>query len=195
MTPTEREIVPRKPICRRRAPRPRVASSVPATAPDGTSTALRLQGKRALVTGGARGIGRATVERFLLEGAQVDSLDVEDEEAVDRAFAEARSSFGGLDLVVPNAATQLVGQDDRADRLDRAVWQRTLDVNLTGAFLAAKHGIRALLAGDGGAVVFTASPAGLYGLAPGLDAYSASKAGVYGLVRVLAADYAAEGVR
>jgi NAD(P)-dependent dehydrogenase (short-subunit alcohol dehydrogenase family) len=183
---------------------------VPAIAPDRTSTALRLQGKRALVTGGARGIGRATVERFLAEGARVASLDVEaeaaegalalradvaDEPAVERAFAEARATFGGLDVIVPNAATQLVGEDDRADRLDRAVWQRTLDVNLTGAFLAAKHGIRALLAGDGGAVVFTASPAGVYGIAPGLDAYSASKAGVYGLVRVLAADYAAEGIR
>ena len=98
-------------------------------------------------------------------------------------------------MVVPNAATQLAREDDRADRLDRAVWQRTLDVNLTGAFLTAKHGIRGLLAGGGGSVVFTASPAGLYGIAPGLDAYSASKAGVYGLVRVLAADYAAVGVR
>ena len=184
---------------------------MPATAPDGTSTGTRLQGKRAFVTGGGHGIGRATVERFLAEGARVASLDIEaeaaegalalrgdvaDEQAVERAFAEARSAFGGLDVVVPNAATQLAREDDRADRLDRAVWQRTLDVNLTGAFLVAKHGIRGLLAGGGGgSVVFTASPAGLYGIAPGLDAYSASKAGVYGLVRVLAADYAAEGVR
>src|SRR6266705_1064255 len=81
MTPTEREIVPRKPICRRRAPRPTVAVPVPATAPDRTSTALRLQGKRALVTGGARGIGRATVERLLAEGARVASLDVESQAA------------------------------------------------------------------------------------------------------------------
>jgi NAD(P)-dependent dehydrogenase (short-subunit alcohol dehydrogenase family) len=183
---------------------------VPATDLDGTSTGLRLQGKRAFVTGGARGIGRATVERFLAEGAHVASLDIElvaadgalalrgdvaDEQAVERAFAEARSAFGGLDVVVPNAATQLAGEDDRADRLDRAVWQRTLDVNLTGAFLTAKHAIRGLLADGGGSLVFTASPAGLYGIAPGLDAYSASKAGVYGLVRVLAADYAAVGIR
>jgi 3-oxoacyl-[acyl-carrier protein] reductase len=183
---------------------------MPATALDGNSSGSRLQGKRAVVTGGASGIGRATVERLLAEGARVASLDVEspaaegalalsgdvaDEAVVERAFAEAVRAFGGLDVVVPNAATQLVGQDDRADRLDRAVWQRTLDVNLTGAFLAAKHGVRALLDSGGGSIVFTASPAGLYGIAPGLDAYSASKAGVYGLVRVLAADYAADGIR
>jgi 3-oxoacyl-[acyl-carrier protein] reductase len=177
---------------------------------DGTSPGLRLQGKRVFVTGGASGIGRATVERLLAERARVASLDVDsqaaegalalrgdvaDEEAVERAFAEASGAFGGLDVVVANAATQLVGEDNRADRLDRAVWQRTLDVNLTGAFLTAKHGVRALLDSGGGSVVFTASPAGLYGIAPGLDAYSASKAGVYGLVRVLAADYAGDGIR
>jgi NAD(P)-dependent dehydrogenase (short-subunit alcohol dehydrogenase family) len=164
---------------------------------------------RALVTGGASGIGRAVVERLAAEGARVASVDVDagapgqlpliadvsDEAAVEGAVREAVSAFGGLDLVVPNAAVQLTGRDDRADRLDRETWQRTLDVNLTGAFLTAKHGISALLADGGGAVVFVASPAGLYGIARGLDAYSASKAGVAGLVRVLAADYAAEGVR
>jgi NAD(P)-dependent dehydrogenase (short-subunit alcohol dehydrogenase family) len=75
------------------------------------------------------------------------------------------------------------------------VWRATLEVNLTGAFLTAKHGVRALLERGGGAVVFVGSPAGAYGIAPGLDAYSASKAGVTGLVRVMAADYAREGVR
>jgi NAD(P)-dependent dehydrogenase (short-subunit alcohol dehydrogenase family) len=68
-------------------------------------------------------------------------------------------------------------------------------VNLTGIFLTCKHGIRALLASGGGAVVCTASPTGLYGCAPGYDAYSASKGGVYGLIRVMAADYAADGIR
>jgi NAD(P)-dependent dehydrogenase (short-subunit alcohol dehydrogenase family) len=164
---------------------------------------------RALVSGGARGIGSATVERLLWEGARVASLDllpeapegalalqgdVANESAVEAAFGEASSALGGLDTIVVNAATQLVGEDDRADRLDRSVWQRTLDVNLTGAYIVAKHGIRALT-GEGGSLVFTASPAGLYGIAPGLDAYSASKAGVYGLVRVLAADCAEEGIR
>jgi NAD(P)-dependent dehydrogenase (short-subunit alcohol dehydrogenase family) len=183
---------------------------MPAMDSEATSLAARFQGRRALVTGGAAGIGRATVERLLAEGARVASADIEehsagdalalqadvaDEQALARAFELASGELGGLDVIVVNAATQLQGEDDRADRLDAAVWERTLAVNLTGAFLTAKHGLRALLASGGGTVVFTASPAGLYGIAPGLDAYSASKAGVYGLVRVLAADYAAEGIR
>jgi NAD(P)-dependent dehydrogenase (short-subunit alcohol dehydrogenase family) len=168
-----------------------------------------LSNMRALVTGGASGIGRAVAERLTAEGVRVATVDVEvgapgelalvadvsDEGAVQDAVAQAASAFGGLDLVVPNAAVQLTGRDDRADRLDRDVWQRTIDVNLTGAFLTAKHGLGALLAAGAGSVVFVASPAGLYGIARGLDAYSASKAGVAGLVRVLAADYAAEGIR
>jgi NAD(P)-dependent dehydrogenase (short-subunit alcohol dehydrogenase family) len=87
--------------------------------------------------------------------------------------------------------------DDRADGLPLSVWQRTIDVNLTGMFLTCKHGIRALLATGGGAVVCTctASPTGQFGYAPGFDAYSSSKAGVVGLVRVLAADYASDGIR
>jgi NAD(P)-dependent dehydrogenase (short-subunit alcohol dehydrogenase family) len=178
----------------------------------------RLDGKRALITGAGAGMGRAAAVKFAGEGARVGLVDVDEEAAqetaalvgdaalilpadvrdevalagaVDRAVA----AWGGLDVVVANAGVQLAGQDDRADRLDAAVWQLTLDVNLTGIFLTCKHGIRALLASGGGAVVCTCSPTGLYGCAPGYDAYSASKGGVAGLVRVLAADYAADGIR
>jgi NAD(P)-dependent dehydrogenase (short-subunit alcohol dehydrogenase family) len=166
------------------------------------------------VTGGARGIGRAVAQRLSADGARVAIVDVDgatvaaaeigglglgadvaDEDAMTAAFARATAEFGGLDIVVANAAVQLHGDDDRADRLDLPVWRRTIDVNLTGAFLTVKHGARALLAAGGGAIVCVGSPAGHYGIAPGLDAYSASKAGVSGLVRVAAIDYASEGIR
>ena len=177
-----------------------------------------LAGKRALVTGAASGIGRATALRFVEEGARVTLVDVDegalaeaaaacgaeaiavpadvsDEEAVASGVAAAVARWGGLDVVVVNAAKQLVGRDDVVERVELDAWQRTIDVNLTGAFLTAKHGVRALLAAGGGAVVCVGSPAGHYGIARALTAYSASKAGVYGLVKVLAADYAPAGVR
>ncbi len=178
----------------------------------------RLVGKRAIITGAGSGIGRAIALHFAREGARVALIDiaegplrataaaigeaalplvadVTDEGQMAEAVGRAVAAWGGLDIVVPNAAVQLFGQDDRADWLDAAVWRRTIEINLTGAFLACKHGIAALLASGGGCVVCTASPTSLYGVAPGFDAYSASKAGVLGLVRVMASDYAREGVR
>jgi NAD(P)-dependent dehydrogenase (short-subunit alcohol dehydrogenase family) len=180
-----------------------------------------LEGKRAIVTGAGSGMGRAAALRFAAEGARVGLIDMDEtaagavaaeieaaggealvlradvrnEDDVATAIERAASAWGGLDVIVANAGVQLAGQDDRADRLDLEVWRRTIDINLTGVFLTCKHGIRALLAGGGGAVVCTCSPTGQYGVAPGYDAYSASKAGVYGLVRVMAADYAQEGIR
>jgi NAD(P)-dependent dehydrogenase (short-subunit alcohol dehydrogenase family) len=180
-----------------------------------------LEGKRAIITGAGMGMGRAAAIRFVGEGARVGLIDrdetavadtaaeieraggdglvlvadVTDEEQVAAAVDRTVAEWGGLDIVVANAGVQLAGQDDRADRLSLEVWQRTIDINLTGVFLTCKHGLRALLATGGGSVVCTCSPTGQYGVAPGYDAYSSSKAGVYGLVRVMAADYASAGIR
>ncbi|HEX3979548.1 MAG TPA: SDR family oxidoreductase [Solirubrobacteraceae bacterium] len=183
-----------------------------------------LAGKRAVVTGAGSGIGRETARICAREGARVGVLDVDArsaaetvdaitaqhgdgvalalaadlrvEDDVAASIARLREDWGGLDVVIGCAGIQLAGEDDRADRLELDVWQRTIDVNLTGMFLIAKHGIRELLRGGrGGSVVLTCSPTGQFGCAPGYDAYSASKAGVYGLVRVMAADYGAEGIR
>jgi NAD(P)-dependent dehydrogenase (short-subunit alcohol dehydrogenase family) len=181
----------------------------------------RIAGKRAIITGAGMGIGRATALRFAREGARVGIIDinpraaeevvslisasggealsliadVSDEDQVAHAVAQAVARWGGLDIVVANAGVELVGEDARADELKKEVWDRTLAVNLTGVFLACKHGIRALLASGGGSVVCTASPTGLFGSAAGFSAYSASKAGVYGLTRVMANDYARHGIR
>ncbi|HKE80870.1 MAG TPA: SDR family NAD(P)-dependent oxidoreductase [Solirubrobacteraceae bacterium] len=168
-----------------------------------------LDGKRALVTGAARGIGRAIAERLAAEGARVAGVDVlavetaalplhadvRDEPSMRAAVDRTVAEWGGLDVVVANAAVQLTGSDDRADRLDLDVWRETVDVNLTGAFLTAKHGARALLEDGGGAIVCIGSPAGAFGIAPGLQAYAASKAGLLGLVRTMAVDYARQGIR
>jgi NAD(P)-dependent dehydrogenase (short-subunit alcohol dehydrogenase family) len=181
----------------------------------------RLAGKRALISGAGSGIGAAAAARFAAEGACVAVVDVNGgaaeqvaeriataggeaaavqadvsvEDDVAAAVSDAAGRWGGLDVVVANAGIEPVDEDDRADRLDTTVWRRVLDVNLTGAFLTCKHGLRRLLESGGGAVVCTASPTGLYGLAPGEDAYSSSKAGVYGLIRVMASDYARHGIR
>jgi NAD(P)-dependent dehydrogenase (short-subunit alcohol dehydrogenase family) len=181
----------------------------------------RLAGKRAVVTGAGSGIGRATAERFAAEGARVAAVDVDAaaaartadvilrsggeavaaradvsvESEIAMAVARAAEDWGGLDVVIANAAVEPADTDAAVDELDTAVWMRVLEVNLTGVYLTCKHGVRALLASGGGAVVCTASPTGLYGLAPGEDAYSASKAGVYGLIRVMASDYARRNIR
>ncbi len=180
-----------------------------------------LNAKRAIVTGAGSGIGRATALVCAREGARVGVLDIDADAAadtvntivasggealalvadlrveqhVDDAVQRLADLWGGLDVVIGCAGVQLAGQDDRADRLSLEVWKQTLDINLTGMFLISKHGIRQLLQSGGGTVVLTCSPTGLFGCAPGYDAYSASKAGVYGLVRVLAADYAEAGIR
>jgi len=181
----------------------------------------RLSGKRAVITGGGSGIGRATAQRFAREGCQVAVVDrdlvgleetgaqfrlaglellplcadVSSEAEVEAALAVAAQAFGGLDIIVSNAGIEMEGRDTFADRMELDIWCRLLDVNLTGQFLTCKHGIRHLLKNGGGAVVCIGSPCAYLGICYQEPGYSASKGGVLGLMRVLAYDYAKNNIR
>jgi len=181
----------------------------------------RLNGRRAIVTGGGSGIGRAAALKLAEEGASVAVLDVNveaakqvvaniiaaggkalavfanvtDETQVADALSRAEGHFGGLDTVIANAGILLFGRDTVATDLDLETWKQCIDVNLTGMFLTCKHGLRALQRNGGGSVVITASPTGTHGCAPTLTAYSASKAGTLGLMRILAIDYVKKNIR
>jgi NAD(P)-dependent dehydrogenase (short-subunit alcohol dehydrogenase family) len=162
-----------------------------------------LEGKRVVVTGGTSGIGEATSRRFLDEGARVVAVslgdeqqvpgvaaalecDVADEAQVAEAFAQVDELLGGLDVLVANAGISI-----RAPfvEIEEADWRRVLDVNLTGVFHCAQQAARRMLAGDGGAILMTASTNGLTGH-PLYAGYNAAKAGVVQLARTMARELA-----
>ena len=161
----------------------------------------RLDGRVALVTGGASGIGAACVERFTAEGATAISLDVagdvdhtvdvRDEDAVAGAVDAIVRTHGRLDAVV-NAAG--VAGGGPVHLLPIEEWNRVLAVNLTGTFLVCKHALRPMLDQKSGAIVNIASIEGIQGTDGG-SVYNASKAGVVILSKNLAIDYARAGVR
>jgi meso-butanediol dehydrogenase / (S,S)-butanediol dehydrogenase / diacetyl reductase len=177
-------------------------------------TETRFSGKVAVVTGGASGIGEATVRRLVAEGAQVMiadlqgeaterlaselgavtdavQVDVTDLVAVEAMMAATVERFGRLDVVVNNAGISAMG---RVDELDVEMWHRVIDVDLNAVFYGCRAAIPHLRANGGGAIVNTASISGLYG-DWGLPAYNAAKAGVMNLTRTLAADHARDNIR
>lgn len=117
------------------------------------------------------------------------------ESSIGAAIDEAASAFGGLDIIVSNAGIELLGQDDRVDRLELEVWQRLIHNNLDGQFLVCKHGARHLLSAGGGTMVCVGSNCGFLGMASNEPAYSASKGGVFAMMRVMAIDYARFNIR
>jgi NAD(P)-dependent dehydrogenase (short-subunit alcohol dehydrogenase family) len=162
-----------------------------------------LTGKVALVTGGASGIGRATVELLREHGVRVvaaditggdgvEPLDVTDEVAVDALVASVVDRYGRLD-VAANVAGVPGAYADIADSSSDD-WRRTLAVNLDGVYFCLRAELRAMLASGSGAIVNVASSAARMGV-PGQAAYSASKHGVLGLTKSAALEVARRGIR
>jgi NAD(P)-dependent dehydrogenase (short-subunit alcohol dehydrogenase family) len=181
---------------------------------------VRLEGKVALITGAASGIGLHSARRFAAEGAAVVAVDLDGEgaertaaevteaggraigltadvassEDSARAVAAAEEAFGALHVAFNNAGIML-DEDGDAESTDEAVWDTTMAVNLKGVFLGCKHQIPALRRAGGGSIINTASFVALMGAATPQLAYTASKGGVLALTRELAVIHAREGIR
>ena len=180
-----------------------------------------LAGKIALVTGGAGGIGRATASAAARRGrracvlADIDEaslkstledfrrshgkdsvrgvvLDVTDEAAVARAFAEAAVEYGGLDILVSNAG---ISSSSPFETTELSMWQKNIDILATGYFLVAREAFRLMKRQKlGGAIVFVASKNGL-AASPGAAAYCTAKAAEIHLARCLALEGASDQIR
>src|SRR2546423_70029 len=159
---------------------------------------LGLDGKVAIVTGAARGIGAATAKLFGEQGAKVVALDittgcdVTDERAVLRAFADAAREHGGIDILVNNA-----GRANRkpATELTREEWAAVLDLNLTAVFLCARTAMPYMKKRGGGAIVNLASIMGFSGGIFPNASYQATKGAVVNLTRALALEWAPDNIR
>ena len=173
----------------------------------------RLEGRVAVITGAASGIGAATARRFHAEGATLlladqneaggtavaaelagaafRRVDVTDATAVEALMNEAVERHGRLDVVFNNAGIGVYG---KTPDLDPALWHRVIDVDLHSVFYGCRAAIPLMRRGGGGAIVNTASISGLFG-DYGLSAYSAAKGAVANYTRTLAADHARENIR
>ena len=181
---------------------------------------ISLAGRGAVVTGGATGLGKATVRRLAEAGASVLIADIDealaqataedlsratgatvlavrcdaaDSASVAEVAAQAISRFGRIDIWVNNAALY---PSVPLFEMSEAEWDSVMAVNLRGVFVGAREAARHMIAGGcGGAIVNVASQAGFRGVAPGLAAYVASKHGVRGLTRQLAIELAPHDIR
>jgi NAD(P)-dependent dehydrogenase (short-subunit alcohol dehydrogenase family) len=164
---------------------------------------FELTGKTALVTGAARGIGKATAELLAAAGAKVARIDIEpgegiivadvsDEAAVERAIGAAVQALGGLDVLVNNAG---IAVRKNAFDITSEDWDRVLGVNLRGLFVCSRIAARAMKERGGGAIVNLASIMGFSGGLFPNPAYQASKGAVVNLTRALALELAPHAIR
>jgi meso-butanediol dehydrogenase / (S,S)-butanediol dehydrogenase / diacetyl reductase len=173
-------------------------------------------GKVAIVTGGAKGIGEATVRKLAAIGAAVAILDIDRSAGettaasiaksgatcdffpcnvsvsaeVSQAVDAAASKYGGIDVLVSNAGIQLYGD---AVTTTEEEWDRLMSINLKGCFLASKFAVPHML-GRGGAIVIVGSVQSMTAISNSI-AYVASKHGLLGLTRAMSLDYAQKGIR
>lgn len=171
-----------------------------------------MTGKVALVTGAGSGIGEAIVRRFCLQSARVGMIgrrehllqtlaeetgaiplpgDVADPESVKQAVDELVLRCDRLDIVINNAATTGRGS---VDQLDNESWNRTIEVNVSGAFHVARVAVPYLKEQGGGTIVNVSSIGALFG-APNAAAYATTKAALLGLTRAMARDHGPDGIR
>ena len=181
---------------------------------------MRLDGKVAVITGTAAGIGRATALRFAEEGAVIvgadvssganaetarlvqeaggkmigTTVDVTSAASVSALFELAESEFGRVDILFNNAGVMLPGDDDAMTTSDDVI-DRTLAINVKGVIHGCRYGIPALRRAGGGSIVNTASFVASVGAATPQIAYTASKGAVLSLTRELAVIHAREGIR
>lgn len=180
-----------------------------------------LKGKRALVAGGATGIGAATARRLTEEGARVviadinaagaektaaairdaggeaygTEFDISEEPSVKAAVDFAKAKLGGLDLLHVNAAAlHLCPQDTNVMDVDLDVFDEMHRVNLRGHLLCTRHALPLLLENEDGAIVYTSSIAAVNGT-PSLPGYSTSKAAINALARHVASTWGKQGIR
>lgn len=178
---------------------------------------MRLENRIALITGAARGIGRAIADRYAREGARVaiadlnhDSaseaaeairsmggeamalaMDVTDEKAVDDGFRHVADQWGGVDIVLANAGVQHI---DPVHKLAYQDWRKVVDVHLNGAFLVTRAALRQMYAGNGGTMLYMGSVHSVEA-SPLKSPYVAAKHGLLGLCRSVAKEGAEHGVR
>jgi len=179
----------------------------------------RIQDRVAVVTGGCSGIGLATVQRFVAEGAKVVIGDIDDtrgatlveelggaevatyvhvdvtsKDQVDALFETAKATYGSVDIAFNNAGIS-PPEDDSILDTDLDAWRRVQEVNLTSVYLCCKAALPYMLEQGRGSIINTASFVAVMGAATSQISYSASKGGVLSMTRELGVQFARQGVR